>query len=131
MRVDRHNKQFIPWCRWRSQSEPVSQKRHGRNFLNGGNGFHRVKLPKISHLFDNNLSPGVGGAPSWKLYLKNGTVEIFLMVGMDFPGSNYPKSIVYLTTMSCRDSASSPPHPRALFHDPTTDMNVRQRNSEL
>jgi hypothetical protein len=50
--------------------------------------FSTFKLPKISSLFDNNLSPAVGGAPSWKPYLKNGTVENGLMVGMRSPGSN-------------------------------------------
>ncbi len=35
------------------------------------------KLPKISHLFDNNLYPGISGAPSQKLYLKNGMIENF------------------------------------------------------
>ncbi len=39
--------------------------------------FPRVKSPKISCLFDNNSSPGVGGAHSWKPYLKNGMVEIY------------------------------------------------------
>ncbi len=34
-----------------------------------------VKLPKISCLFDNNLSPGVGVALSRKPNLKNGKVE--------------------------------------------------------
>jgi hypothetical protein len=45
--------------------------------LNGGDGFPKIKLPKIINLFDNNLSPGVGGAPSQKLYLKNSMVEFF------------------------------------------------------
>jgi hypothetical protein len=47
----------------------------------GGNAFGTFNLPKISCLFDNNLSPGVGGAPSRKLYLKNGRVEHFLNGG--------------------------------------------------
>jgi hypothetical protein len=46
-----------------------SQKQFLKNgiveaFLNGVDAFPRVKLPKISCLFDNNLSPGVVGAPS-------------------------------------------------------------------
>jgi hypothetical protein len=46
--------------------EAVSQKRHGRNIFDGEDAFPRVNLTKISHLFDNNLSSGVGGAPSQK-----------------------------------------------------------------
>jgi hypothetical protein len=60
-------------------------------FFNGGDGFPRVILPKISHLFDNNLSPGVGGAPSQKLYLKNGTVKFFLNHADGFPKVKLPK----------------------------------------
>jgi hypothetical protein len=35
-------------------------------------------LSKIRPLFDKNLFHGLGGAPSQKPYLKNGTVEYFL-----------------------------------------------------
>jgi hypothetical protein len=48
------------------------------NSFSGGDGFSMFKLPKISCLFDNNVSPGVGGAHSLKPYLKNGAVEINL-----------------------------------------------------
>jgi hypothetical protein len=39
----------------------------------------------------NNLSPGVGGAPSWKLYLKNGMVEKVFNRGDGFPRVKLPK----------------------------------------
>jgi hypothetical protein len=85
-------KQSIPRHRGRSKSKAVSQKRHGRIFfLNGGDGFPRVKLPKTSCLFDNNLSPGVGGAPSQKQYLKNGMVENVLNGRDQFPRVKLPK----------------------------------------
>jgi hypothetical protein len=50
-----------------------------------------VKLPKISCLFDNNLSLCIGGTPSQKLYLKNGTVEFFLNDGDWLPVVKLPK----------------------------------------
>jgi hypothetical protein len=46
--------------------------------VKGWDVFSRFKLPKISCLFDNNLSPEVGGAPSQKPYLKCGTIENYL-----------------------------------------------------
>jgi hypothetical protein len=66
----------------------------GYTFLNGGDAFSIFKLPKISCLFDNNLSPGIGGAPCWKPYLKNGMVENFLKGGLYSVCSYYPKSFI-------------------------------------
>jgi hypothetical protein len=57
----------------------------------GWGAFSTFISPKISCLFDNNLSPGVGGAPSQKLYLKNCTVENFLNCGNGFPTVKLPK----------------------------------------
>jgi hypothetical protein len=37
--------------------------------------FSTFKSPKIRSFVTKNLSPGIGGAPSQKLYLKNGTLE--------------------------------------------------------
>jgi hypothetical protein len=71
-------KKSIPRHRGRSKSKAVSQKWHSRIFLNGGGGFLRVKLPKISCLFDNNLSLGVGGLQFKSPYLKNDAVENYL-----------------------------------------------------
>ncbi len=51
------DEKFIPQHRGRSKSKGVSQKWHGRNFLNDGDGFPMVKLPQISSLFDKSLSP--------------------------------------------------------------------------
>jgi hypothetical protein len=47
--------------------------------------------PKISRFLENNLSPSIEGAPSQKLYLKNGTVEFFLNGGDGFPRVKLPK----------------------------------------
>jgi hypothetical protein len=49
------------------------------------------KLPKSSHLLDNNLSRGVGGAPSQKPFLKNGMVENVSNGGDAFSTSKLPK----------------------------------------
>jgi hypothetical protein len=58
-------KKIILWHTGCSKSKAVYLKKGTVEiFLNGLNGFPRVKLPKISRLFDNNSSPGVGGAPS-------------------------------------------------------------------
>jgi hypothetical protein len=65
-----------------SQSKAISQKWHSRKFVNGGDAFSMFKLPKISCLFDNNVSPGINDVPSQKQYLRNGTVEYFFMVAM-------------------------------------------------
>ncbi len=60
------------------------------NFLNGGDGYPRVKLPKISHLFDNNLSLGVWGAPSQKpISQKQPSRKIFRLLA--FSTFNCPK----------------------------------------
>jgi hypothetical protein len=68
--------------------------------VKGWGAFSTFISPKISRFLKNNLSPGIGGAPSPKLYLKNGTVEIFFqIVGMDSSGPNNPESVVYLTTI--------------------------------
>jgi hypothetical protein len=81
---------------------PPGQKPNLKNgtveFFDGRDAFGRFKLPKISRLFDNNLSPEVADALSQKLYLKNGKVAFYLTVGMRLAGSNYPKSVVNLTT---------------------------------
>jgi hypothetical protein len=93
--------QFIPRGVGGAHSQkPFLKNGTVENVSNGGDAFSTSKLPKFSPLFHNNLSPGIGGAPSQKPYLKNGTVEIFfLMVVLCSPWSNYPKSVVYLTTI--------------------------------
>jgi hypothetical protein len=54
-----------PLRRGRSQLEALYLKTGiVEIFFEGGDAFPRVKLAKISHLFDNYLSPGVAGAPS-------------------------------------------------------------------
>jgi hypothetical protein len=60
-------------------------------FLNGGDAFCMFTVPKISCVFDNNLSPNIGGPPSWKPYLENGMVENFFDGGDAFPRVNLPK----------------------------------------
>jgi hypothetical protein len=45
--------------------------------VKGWDAFKTFKSPKISRFSTKNLSPGIGGAPSQKLYLKTGMVEIF------------------------------------------------------
>jgi hypothetical protein len=59
--------------------------------VKGWGVFSTFISPKISRLFDNNLSPSVGGAPSQKLYLENCTVENFLNCGDGFPTVKLPK----------------------------------------
>jgi hypothetical protein len=53
--------------------------------VKGWGAFSTFTSPKISRFLKNNLSPCIGGAPSQKLYLENGTVEIFLNGGDGFP----------------------------------------------
>jgi hypothetical protein len=69
------------------------------NTVKGWDAFSAFKSPTISRFRGKIVSHDVGGANSQKPYLKNGTVEIFLMVGMDSAYSNYPTSIVHLTTI--------------------------------
>jgi hypothetical protein len=58
--------------------------------VKGWDAFSTFKSPKISRFLTKNLFPGIGDVPSQKLYLKNGTVEIFL---------KWHGSVVYLTTI--------------------------------
>jgi hypothetical protein len=53
--------------------------------VKGWGAFSTFISPKISRFLKNNLSPGVGGASSQKLYLKNGTVENVLNPRDVFP----------------------------------------------
>jgi hypothetical protein len=64
--------------------------------FDGGDVFPRVELVKISCSFDNNLYPGVGGAPSWKPYLKNSTVEKIFDGGDAFSMFNSPENQLFI-----------------------------------
>jgi hypothetical protein len=59
--------------------------------VKGWDAFSTFKSFIISCFLTKNLSPGIGGAPSQALYLKNGTVEIFLNGGDGFPRVKLPK----------------------------------------
>jgi hypothetical protein len=53
--------------------------------VKGWGAFSTFISPKISCFLKNNLSLGIGGAPSQKLYLEKGMVDNFLNGGDGFP----------------------------------------------
>jgi hypothetical protein len=47
---------------------PIAKNGKVEKCFDGRDAFPWFKLPISSHLFDNNLSPGIEGAPSQKLF---------------------------------------------------------------